>query len=229
MTIVVKPEPPKTDLDRILDEFKSERELQTAEWGVQRHPDGTGPDGVLAGHSFSQLADMIRAAVDEAGKTGTKTWCGIVLEEVFEAMAENDEAKLRRELVQVGALAAAWIAAIDTRVKLEAGHLYLIADEQGTSRLYLIDDDLRPVEQDLTGAPRHGRGALGHGYTNACDAAGEQCNNAMCRSTLMHQRCTVACSGDTYWDALGPWQLAPDQRFAFMQALTAASEAPASA
>ncbi len=42
-------------------------------------------------------------------------WKTILLEEVAEAFAENDPATLRRELVQVAAVAAAWIEAIDRR------------------------------------------------------------------------------------------------------------------
>jgi hypothetical protein len=39
----------------------------------------------------------------------------IALEEVFEALVETDPAKLRDELLQVAAVAVAWVEAIDRR------------------------------------------------------------------------------------------------------------------
>ena len=102
---------------------------------------------------------------------------------------------------------------------LVADHLYLIAAEGGPVRLFRIDAELRPVELPLAAAPRHGRGSLGHGYTDACDPTGEQCNNSQCRMRLAHHRCAPACSGETYWDDLGPWQIAPERRADFTEAL----------
>jgi hypothetical protein len=43
------------------------------------------------------------------------TWMHVLIEEVFEALAEEDPAKLRAELVQVAAVCAAWITDIDGR------------------------------------------------------------------------------------------------------------------
>jgi hypothetical protein len=45
----------------------------------------------------------------------TLKWVDILEEEVAEAAAESDPAKLRAELVQVAAVAVAWIEAIDRR------------------------------------------------------------------------------------------------------------------
>jgi hypothetical protein len=46
---------------------------------------------------------------------GTTTWKHILREEFLEAMAEEDPEQLREELVQVAAVAVAWIEAIDRR------------------------------------------------------------------------------------------------------------------
>ncbi len=42
-------------------------------------------------------------------------WRDILLEEVFEALAEEEPKELRKELVQVAAVAAQWVEAIDRR------------------------------------------------------------------------------------------------------------------
>jgi hypothetical protein len=48
-------------------------------------------------------------------ENGDLTWDGILLEEVYEALAEADPVKLREELVQVAAVAASWVVALDRR------------------------------------------------------------------------------------------------------------------
>jgi hypothetical protein len=101
----------------VLAEVLRERAAQDAKWGEQNHPDGTGP---LLPWPLSQLRaetarDMIRDAVDDDARTGRSTWRLILLEEVAEALAEDDPAALRRELVQVAAIATQWAEAIDRR------------------------------------------------------------------------------------------------------------------
>jgi hypothetical protein len=89
-----------------------ERAAQDAKWGEQNHPDGTGPGE----NNFRVLvADRYRQACEVAAREGRLTWRDIALEEVFEAMAEYDPAKLRAELVQAAAVLAAWIECIDRR------------------------------------------------------------------------------------------------------------------
>lgn len=93
----------------ILAEVQAERTRQDAKWGPQNHPDGTGwkPFGAAAQHW--------KDVCDEAAEGGHTTWAPILLEEAFEACEEADPAKLRAELVQVAAVAVAWIGAIDRR------------------------------------------------------------------------------------------------------------------
>ena len=73
-------------------------------------PNGTS-DGVFAVHR----RDRAIHATDSANAAGVLTWLHILNEEVQEAFAETDDAKLRVELVQVAAMAQKWIAAIDAR------------------------------------------------------------------------------------------------------------------
>jgi malonyl CoA-acyl carrier protein transacylase len=94
---------------RILGEIAEERQRQNERWGEQNHPDGTG----TAMHQ--ELVKHARAAVAKHVDFGMLSWQDILLEEVAEAFAETDPALLRAELVQVAAVATAWIEAIDRR------------------------------------------------------------------------------------------------------------------
>lgn len=95
---------------KVLGEVENERARQEAKWGEQNHPDGTGVLG-----NETELADLCKKATDEAFEAGRGTWKHILREEYAEAMAESDPARLREELVQVAAVAVAWIEAIDRR------------------------------------------------------------------------------------------------------------------
>ncbi|MFF1544141.1 NUDIX hydrolase [Streptomyces sp. NPDC058291] len=98
----------------ILAEVQAERDRQDAKWGEQNHPDGTG-----SVHQ-REAAGLARMECEDAFAAGYGTWCHVLFEEVREALAESDPAKLRAELVQVAAVATAWIAAIDRRTAKEA-------------------------------------------------------------------------------------------------------------
>ncbi|MER6103595.1 hypothetical protein ABT115_15055 [Streptomyces sp. NPDC001832] len=86
-----------------------ERQAQLAKFGDQHHPDGTG-----SVHQ-QNAAGLARMECDDAFASGYGTWCHVLFEEVREALAESDPAKLRAELVQVAAVCAAWIHDIDSR------------------------------------------------------------------------------------------------------------------
>jgi len=97
-------------LTRPFIDMLAERERQDEKWGEQHHPDGTTSKS-------APMANYYRDSCDRAFAAGDGTWAHILLEEVFEALAEEDQQKLRTELVQVGAVAAAWIEDIDSREK----------------------------------------------------------------------------------------------------------------
>lgn len=80
---------------------------QDDRWGQQNHPDGTGPQYAAA--------DEERARTEHAATTGSLTFRHVLAEEVAEAFAEDDPMRLRAELIQVAAVAATWIEAIDRR------------------------------------------------------------------------------------------------------------------
>ncbi len=118
----------------VLGEVLAERERQDSRWSEQNHPDGTdaqhlGPIEVfdLVKHELGKLASYtpmhakqiarnVATSITEAhALSGCLTWTDILLEEVLEALAEREPGTLRAELVQVAAVAVAWIEAIDRR------------------------------------------------------------------------------------------------------------------
>lgn len=90
-------------------EILAERRRQDDKWGEQNHPNGTG------GTQQIQDAAFAREYTDHLFGQGNGTWQAILNEEVTEAYAESDPAKLREELIQVAAVAVAWVEAIDRR------------------------------------------------------------------------------------------------------------------
>lgn len=86
-----------------------ERLAQDLKWGPQRGLDfGTGRPG------DREMAAAAKARCD--AMEGAGNWRDILDEEVCEAFAETDPARVREELVQVAAVCAAWIEDIDRRV-----------------------------------------------------------------------------------------------------------------
>ncbi|MCX5365884.1 NUDIX hydrolase [Streptomyces sp. NBC_00124] len=104
---------PSVVTDRVLSEVLAERIAQDAKWGEQNHLDGTG-----VAPEQRELADNARAMCQQVFAEGRGDWAHVLFEEVREALAERDPAKLRAELLQVGAVAVAWIEAIDRRPTL---------------------------------------------------------------------------------------------------------------
>lgn len=99
---------------QIAKELLLERTAQDERFGEQNHPDGTGSEG-LQNFAAAARADADRAAADE-----TLTWWMILREEFAEASAESEPAPLRAELLQVAAVATAWVEAIDRRTAAAA-------------------------------------------------------------------------------------------------------------
>lgn len=98
-----------------------ERGSQNLKWGEQNHPDGTGPEThplLTLGPvdiSAEELAGRATNVTDSKAKDRAVTWRDILLEEVFEALAEEEPAKLQYELIQVAAVATQWAEAITRR------------------------------------------------------------------------------------------------------------------
>jgi hypothetical protein len=118
---------PKIGNTTVLDEVAVERARQDAEWGEQNHPD-LDPHDIdrIVRNEYAFRADRWKQINARRAKEGCEVayrgpaesctaWDGVLLEEVYEALAESDTAKLRAELIQVAAVAVAWVEAIDRR------------------------------------------------------------------------------------------------------------------
>lgn len=92
-----------------LDEIASELDRQERKWGVQNHPDGTGLP------IFKEKANSYKQDYEDAALEKRITWRHVLLEEVYEALAENDPKLIREELIQVAAVCIQWVLAIDRR------------------------------------------------------------------------------------------------------------------
>lgn len=106
----------------VLIEVADERRAQDEKWGERNHPNGTGPDldiiddiGYFPGEDGNAgLAECAKDRTDALSHVpGRVTWAHILTEEWAEAMAEDDPALLREELIQVAAVATQWVEAID--------------------------------------------------------------------------------------------------------------------
>lgn len=102
------------------EDIDAERRRQLDKFGDQKHPDLVGDKfiQVEARNMFSVLANNYRDINDGTVDTedpdeGTLDWTGILLEEVYEALAESDPVKLREELIQCAAVIQAWVYDLD--------------------------------------------------------------------------------------------------------------------
>lgn len=97
----------------VLGEVAAERGRQDAQWGEQNYPNGTGPARRLFGKRADEWRDEVQKRVDTLASRGELTYGAVLLEEVCEAYAEDDPAKVRAELIQVAAVAVAMVEKID--------------------------------------------------------------------------------------------------------------------
>ena len=106
---------------------RDEREAQDRKWGEQNHPDLDPHDiAFVTRDVYAVRAERWKQINTQRAGSGCEVkgrnpaasctaWDGVLLEEVYEALAEDDPAKLRAELIQVAAVAQAWAEAIDRR------------------------------------------------------------------------------------------------------------------
>lgn len=106
----------------VLDEVLKERMRQELKWGQQNHPSFTAPPSFsmtprfLQGYYGVMDAETAKALCESAFVEGFGSYAHILYEELCEAFDEpDDEQRLRAELLQVAAVAAAWVEAIDRR------------------------------------------------------------------------------------------------------------------
>lgn len=99
---------------RLLDE---ERQRQLVKWGDQSYPD-VPLIATQQCRSYNEAdAARWRKICDQRDQDGQTSWDAILLEESFEAAAEEDYEKLAVELVQVAAVAQAWYFDVQRRIR----------------------------------------------------------------------------------------------------------------
>lgn len=103
-------------LKNLAGEVVSERLAQIEQWGTQDHPSTYGESDRRQAERTAEYWKAINTARVELE---CLSWDGILLEEVYEALAESDPLLRRMELVQVAAVALAEIESIDRAI--EAG------------------------------------------------------------------------------------------------------------
>jgi hypothetical protein len=108
----------------VLGEVMAERAKQYEKWGDQVlpfHQPGDHNGVVIVGRSYTVMAEMMKTRCDIyrdhalAGHPDLRNNALVLLEEVFEALAETDPVKIRAELVQVAAVAVKAIETLDRR------------------------------------------------------------------------------------------------------------------
>lgn len=106
----------------IVAEMLVERSRQDKKWGVQNHPSIIDPDRWGAHYDYGIPSEAAaKQACDDAAKFGEQTWASIAIEELSESVyAVNDELR-REELIQLAAVALAWIECIDRRESERSG------------------------------------------------------------------------------------------------------------
>lgn len=100
----------------ICNEVIDERAKQDAKWGEQTHGNQRNENTRAAAQ---KAADRYKRINDSRVAEDALTWDGVLLEEVYEAIAEADSVKLREELIQVAAVAVAWVQCIDRAAGVE--------------------------------------------------------------------------------------------------------------
>lgn len=126
------PDDPPADVNPLLvrisaaSEVLRERRRQDAKWGCQAHLEDyiggvNGPQGPAHAQARADwygvpAEDVAKAHCREASQAKTVTWFDVLLEEVCEALGAETIDDLRGEVVQVAAVALAWLEALDLRI-----------------------------------------------------------------------------------------------------------------
>lgn len=93
-----------------------ERDRQDIKWGANRRlPDGINGD-------LMPMAEAAKKLVDIKTGEGQETWVEILFEEFMESSTETDPDRLELELIQVAAVAMAWVEDLTRRRGPRPGH-----------------------------------------------------------------------------------------------------------
>lgn len=101
----------------VLDDIMVERLRQDEKFGQQDHPDFRSNLPLVYRNAYYGMPPEVEAKflTERRFQNGDGSFADILIEEVAEAIAAPDEKNLREELIQVAAVAAQWVEAIDRR------------------------------------------------------------------------------------------------------------------
>lgn len=102
-----------SETERVLKEVLKERQRQLEKWGRQTHPDHVGPELRLVGAKKNWETTALLKNFNDTYHN--PYWSLILAEEFYEAVESEDLEDLRRELIEVAAVAVAWVEDLDTR------------------------------------------------------------------------------------------------------------------
>jgi hypothetical protein len=114
-------------------EVVAERHEQDTRWGEQNHPDHhpvvtkDGSRGSAAVVYGLPAERQVKEDCEHDREAGNLSWAAILIEEVVEALDAKSTESLREELIQVAAVAQAWVECIDRR---EPDHDDLVDEQQ---------------------------------------------------------------------------------------------------
>ena len=184
---------------RAITALLTERTAQDAKWGEQNHPDGTGPHTRVLRVGLNvdrdtgaELAARLTGSCQTAFSNGEGTWRHVLLEEVGEALAEDDPATLTTELVQTAAVGVAWMGAIERRTGRRervylSGPIAGIPDarERFEIAASAIDGEFEVVNPFDVAPLRHDGEPCGEGYHPGDDADGHASSACFMRTDLI--------------------------------------------
>lgn len=99
-----------SQMGAVLTDIADERTRQDERWGKQSHPSFGRPRDLNLANSMEILGKLVCEA---AAKEGHLAWKHILEEEVQEVNNARTLIDLRKELIQVAAVAVAWVESID--------------------------------------------------------------------------------------------------------------------
>lgn len=106
------------EIELIIENIREEISFQRTKWGVQNHP---ALDPALKNRSSQRMCDeygipsenIAKQSCDLAAEKGLCTWMHILVEEVSETASAKSIEELRKELIQVAAVAISAIESLD--------------------------------------------------------------------------------------------------------------------
>lgn len=101
----------------ILSAITAERAKQLKRWGVQELPDRVENNDDYTPEEADERARSYKTAA--TAKPSLVSWQAVLLEEVYEALAETEPDKIIAELIQVAAVAVSWIENLAPRSPME--------------------------------------------------------------------------------------------------------------